>query len=59
MEKAIANGEFLEHAEYSRNLYGTRYIYNDFFCHDSEILCESFTEKAVVSLQQESCKRCN
>ncbi|CAB3986190.1 guanylate kinase isoform X2 [Paramuricea clavata] len=23
MEKAIANGEFLEHAEYSRNLYGT------------------------------------
>jgi guanylate kinase len=28
MEKAIANGEFLEHAEYSGNLYGTRYIYD-------------------------------
>ena len=26
MEKAIGNGDFLEHAEYSNNLYGTRYI---------------------------------
>jgi guanylate kinase len=24
MEKAIANGEFIEHAEFSGNLYGTR-----------------------------------
>lgn len=25
MEKAIRNSEFIEHAEYSKNLYGTRY----------------------------------
>ena len=26
MEKAIESGEFLEYAEYSKNLYGTRYV---------------------------------
>lgn len=31
MEQAIENGEFLENAIYSGNLYGTRYIFYRFF----------------------------
>ncbi len=30
MLKSIGNGEFLEHTEFSGNIYGTRYVINPF-----------------------------